>query len=259
MIHLCLHPEAAVLTEAGYRPIRSLKVGDRVYAADGRFHAVTDVTSHRYGSPELIRILAKGGNLPTLASDNHPFLIWRPARRGKSVVGGHVAWIRADEIRVGDYTMTPLGHYFYARDPNPLRRKTAYVEHEGREYSLRYVKSVERVPYAGEVWNLSVEGCHTFQTAVGMSHNTEKPVELAVRAMTYSSRPGENVLDLFGGSGSTLIAAEKTGRRAYLMELDALYCDVIVDRFQRFTGKAGVLERTGESPLPMKPAEENMR
>jgi DNA modification methylase len=66
---------------------------------------------------------------------------------------------------------------------------------------------------------------------------TEKPVELAVRAMTYSSRPGENVLDLFGGSGSTLIAAEKTGRRAYLMELDPLYVDVIVRRWEEFTGK----------------------
>ncbi|HEY7307850.1 MAG TPA: DNA modification methylase [Gemmataceae bacterium] len=68
-----------------------------------------------------------------------------------------------------------------------------------------------------------------------MIHLTEKPVELAARAMEYSSKPGENVLDLFGGSGSTLIAAEQTGRRAYLMELDPLYCDVIVQRFEQFT------------------------
>ena len=70
-----------------------------------------------------------------------------------------------------------------------------------------------------------------------MRHITEKPVELAMRAMEYSSRPGENVLDLFGGSGSTLIAAEQLGRRAYLMELDALYCDVIIQRWCEFTGK----------------------
>jgi DNA modification methylase len=70
-----------------------------------------------------------------------------------------------------------------------------------------------------------------------MLHLTQKPTELAARAMEYSSRPGENVLDLFGGSGSTLIAAEQTGRKAYLMELDALYCDVIVARWERFTGK----------------------
>lgn len=70
-----------------------------------------------------------------------------------------------------------------------------------------------------------------------MVHLTEKPVELAVRAMQYSSRAGENVLDLFGGSGSTLIAAEQTGRHAYLMELDELYCDVIVQRWEKFTGR----------------------
>lgn len=70
-----------------------------------------------------------------------------------------------------------------------------------------------------------------------MVHLTEKPVELAVRAIQYSSLAGENVLDLFGGSGSTLIAAEQTGRNAYLMELDPLYCDVIVQRWEKFTGK----------------------
>jgi DNA modification methylase len=70
-----------------------------------------------------------------------------------------------------------------------------------------------------------------------MSHLTEKPVELAARAMEYSSKRGENVLDLFGGSGSTLIAAQQTGRRAFLMELDQLYSDVIVQRWENFTGK----------------------
>jgi DNA modification methylase len=74
-----------------------------------------------------------------------------------------------------------------------------------------------------------------------MIHLTEKPVELASRAIEYSSKPGENVLDLFGGSGSTLIAAEQTGRRAYLMELDPLYCDVIVTRYEQFTGKKAEL------------------
>jgi DNA modification methylase len=72
-----------------------------------------------------------------------------------------------------------------------------------------------------------------------MIHLTEKPVELAARAIQYSSRPGENVLDLFGGSGSTLIGCEQTGRKAFLMELDSLYCDVIVQRWEGFTGQKG--------------------
>jgi DNA modification methylase len=78
-----------------------------------------------------------------------------------------------------------------------------------------------------------------------MVHLTEKPVELAARAMRYSSRQGENVLDLFGGSGSTLMAAEQTSRHAYLMELDPLYCDVIVHRWEKFTGQTA--ERVQEA------------
>jgi DNA modification methylase len=78
-----------------------------------------------------------------------------------------------------------------------------------------------------------------------MIHLTEKPVELAARAMEYSSRPGENVLDLFGGSGSTLIAAEQTGRHAVLMELDPLYCDVIVRRWEQFTAQTAERQPSG--------------
>ncbi len=80
-----------------------------------------------------------------------------------------------------------------------------------------------------------------------MIHLTEKPVELARRAIEYSSRRGEHVLDLFGGSGSTLIGAHQTGRRAFLMELDPLYADVIVKRWQDFTGEQAVLEATGQT------------
>jgi len=74
-----------------------------------------------------------------------------------------------------------------------------------------------------------------------MVHLTEKPVELARRAIEFSSRHGENVLDLFGGSGSTLMGAEQTGRHAFLMELDPLYCDVIVKRWEDYTGQKAEL------------------
>ena len=82
-----------------------------------------------------------------------------------------------------------------------------------------------------------------------MIHLTEKPVELAVRAMQYSSHAGENVLDLFGGSGSTLIGAEQSGRRAFLMELDALYCDIIVARFEKFTGRKAERRESNSTAL----------
>jgi len=118
-----------------------------------------------------------------------------------------------------------------------LTRKDYMGDHEWCFYGWR-----EGAPHqyfgptnATDVWSVKKVNPQS------MIHLTEKPVELATRAMEYSSRPGENVLDLFGGSGSSLIAAEMTGRRCYVMEIDALYCDVIVSRWEQFTGKQAVL------------------
>jgi DNA modification methylase len=84
------------------------------------------------------------------------------------------------------------------------------------------------------VWELKKESKNDY-------HPTQKPVELPERAMLNSSKSGDHILDLFGGSGSTLIACEKTNRHARLMELDPKYCDVIVKRWEDFTGKKAVL------------------
>jgi DNA modification methylase len=72
-----------------------------------------------------------------------------------------------------------------------------------------------------------------------------KPVALIADAIRDCSRRGEIVLDGFGGSGSTLIAAEKTGRSARLIEYDPGYCDTIIRRWQKFTGKRASLEQSG--------------
>ena len=78
-------------------------------------------------------------------------------------------------------------------------------------------------------------------------HPTMKPVALVERAIRNSSKTRDIVLDPFGGSGSTLIACEKTGRQARLMELDPKYCDVILQRWQDWTGAMAVLEEDGRS------------
>jgi hypothetical protein len=78
-------------------------------------------------------------------------------------------------------------------------------------------------------------------------HPTMKPVSLLQRALENSSKAGDEILDVFGGSGSTLIACEKTNRVARLMELDPKYVDVIVKRWQDFTGKQAVNEATGKT------------
>ena len=78
-------------------------------------------------------------------------------------------------------------------------------------------------------------------------HPTQKPVELIERAINNSSKSGDSVIDSFGGSGSTLIACEKLYRHARLMELDPKYCDVIIKRWQDFTGQEAVNEETGKT------------
>ena len=90
----------------------------------------------------------------------------------------------------------------------------------------------------GDVW-------HFNKPRVNDLHPTMKPVELVERAIRNSSRPSDVVLDPFGGSGTTLIAAEKSGRQARLIELDPKYVDVIVHRWQEYAGAQAVRESDG--------------
>ncbi len=90
----------------------------------------------------------------------------------------------------------------------------------------------------GDVWNIKKPQKNDL-------HPTMKPVELVERAIRNSSRPGDIVLDPFGGSGTTLIAAQKSGRIGWLIELDPKYVDVIVRRWQDWTGQRTVRESDG--------------
>lgn len=92
-----------------------------------------------------------------------------------------------------------------------------------------------------DVWQFSRESGNNYV------HPTQKPVRLVERAILNSSRKGDVVLDPFGGSGTTLIACEKRGRAARLMELDPKYCDTIVRRWQAYTGLQAVHAETGDS------------
>jgi DNA modification methylase len=78
-------------------------------------------------------------------------------------------------------------------------------------------------------------------------HPTMKPVELVERALVNSSKTGDLVLDLFGGSGSTLIGCEPRGRKARLLEIDPKYADVIVRRYQAYSGERAVLDGDGRT------------
>ena len=81
----------------------------------------------------------------------------------------------------------------------------------------------------------------------GSVHPTQKPVDIILHSLEYIKMPELSIcLDLFGGSGSTLIACQKTNRYCYMMELDPKYCDVIIKRWQDFTGQEAIIESTGD-------------
>jgi DNA modification methylase len=156
------------------------------------------------------------------------------------LLSGRAFWLWGGFSNCGSFPPVLKAHGLYfsqaviwVKEHPVLTRKDMMGNHEWCFYGWREGAAHEwfgptNVP---DVWSVKKVSPQS------MIHLTEKPVELAVRAIQYSSRPGENVLDLFGGSGSTLIAAEQTGRRAFLMEIDPLYCDVIVCRWEQFTGK----------------------
>jgi DNA modification methylase len=109
--------------------------------------------------------------------------------------------------------------------------ETALVWHRGAELTGKRI---------GSVWKVDKDAASSYV------HPTQKPVALPEEAIDKTTRSKDIVLDLFGGSGSTLIACEKTSRYARLMELDEKYCDVIITRWQDFTGKVAVHAETGE-------------
>lgn len=118
-------------------------------------------------------------------------------------------------------------------------------EYEGKAFKMPYDDLMKRMPNRSyfdnthdnmnNVWHFERAGQKERELTGG--HATPKPLALCARAIKSSSRPGETVLDLFGGSGSTLIACEQLGRKCLIMELEPKFCDVIIKRWETITGK----------------------
>lgn len=136
----------------------------------------------------------------------------------------------------------PVRHeLIWVKNNHVLGRADYHYKHEPVLYGW---KDGAGHPWYGErnkfsIWNVD-------KPMQSKLHPTMKPVELVDIPIQNSSKGHDVVLDLFGGSGTTLIAAEKNGRTAFLMELDPRYCDVIVKRWQDFTGKIAIHAETGE-------------
>jgi DNA modification methylase len=207
------HPEKASPTH------RRLRAKDRPLAND----FVTEAEFDR-----LLR--AWFGNLARVLLPGRAFYIWG----GYSNAGNYPPVLKACELYFSQAIIWDKGWPV-------LTRKDFMGAHEWCFYGWKEGAAHQFFGPANvtDLWSIKKVNPQS------MVHLTEKPVELAARAMQFSSRPGENVLDLFGGSGSTLMAAEQTGRRAYVMEIDPPYVDVIVQRWEAFTGRTATREPAG--------------
>jgi DNA modification methylase len=157
----------------------------------------------------------KAGQTAAFYGDRTNQTVWRASLAKKD--GTEMALANGMAISDGH------GNKIYVSAKPPGTRKTRFARLREGEHVL-----LSQGGKGGDAWEVSREA--------GIEHPTQKPVGLAATAIENSSEPGGSVLDLFGGSGTTLIAAEQAGRTAYLMELDPKYVDVAVRRFSRVAG-----------------------
>ena len=206
-----------------------------------------------------------GGHKVDMLFTDPPYNVAFNGRSGKHDV------IKNDNLSDGDFstfiddviqtikTIDPPIYYiwcnwnFYGILQNQLEYKTCVVwaknvfglgngyRHQ-HEFCLFNGKIDGHIKNESDLWSIKKDSKYM--------HPTQKPVELSVRAFSNHIKQ-KNVLDLFGGSGSTLIGAEQTGRNAFVMELDPKYCDVIIKRWQEFTGKQAINEGTGKPYIEM--------
>jgi len=99
------------------------------------------------------------------------------------------------------------------------------------------IQIIENLKKESTVWEMQKDSVRTYM------HPTQKPVDLAARAIVNNTRPGQGVIDYFGGSGSTMIACEKLQRKCFMAELDPKYADVIIKRWENWTGQEAQVEK----------------
>ena len=141
--------------------------------------------------------------------------------------------------------------HFHLMQEEDYKKLQNYARENGIDAFKREYEDIKREYYASRayfdnthdnmnnVWHFNRTSTKEREFTGG--HATPKPLALCSRAIKSSSRENESVLDVFGGSGSTLIACEQIGRRCYMMELDPKYIDVIIARWEQFTGEKAVL------------------
>ena len=164
---------------------------------------------------------------------------WR--HMGELLAAGETAFTELKNLVVWNKTNGGMGAFYRSKHELVFVFKRGTAEHTN-SFGLGQTGR-----YRTNVWDYAgISSIGVGRADELAMHPTVKPVAMIADAIRDCSKRGETVLDAFGGSGSTLIAAEKTGRSARLIEYDPLYCDTIVRRWETYTGKRATLSVTGE-------------
>jgi DNA modification methylase len=181
------------------------------------------------------------GNLSRVMRDGaiaYVCMDWR--HMGELLAAGEQAFTELKNLVVWNKTNGGMGAFYRSKHELIFVFKQGTAEHTN-SFGLG-----DTGRYRTNVWDYAgISSIGAGRSEELAMHPTVKPVALVADAIRDCSRRGETVLDGFGGSGSTLIAAEKTGRAARLIEYDPIYCDTIIRRWERYTGKRAVLASTG--------------
>ena len=191
--------------------------------------------------------LKPGGVFYIFHSDTHGFEFRKAVKATKDMdLRQNLVWVKNSFV---------LGHADYQWKHEPClygwkdgahyftddRKNTTVIEDGVPNFSK--MKKAEMQELLEQIYSdkVSTTILNEKKPTVNDLHPTMKPVKLIARLVRNSSKPGWNVLDTFGGSGSTLMACEQTNRRCYMCELDPHYCDVIIERWESFTGQKAEL------------------
>lgn len=165
---------------------------------------------------------------------------WR--HMGELLAAGKAAFTELKNLVVWNKTNGGMGAFYRSKHELIFVFKNGTAEHTN-SFGLG-----ETGRYRTNVWDYAgISSLSATRASEIAMHPTVKPVAMIADAIRDCSRRGEIVLDAFGGSGSTLIAAEKTGRCARLIEYDPLYCDTIVRRWEQLAGKRATLAPTTQA------------
>jgi DNA modification methylase len=168
------------------------------------------------------------------------FMDWRGA--GALIAAGRSAFTEQKQLCVWNKRSGGMGTFYRSK------MELVFVYKVGTAPHTNTFGLGDTGRYRTNVWDYAGINSMSATRAEELAlHPTVKPVALIADALLDCTRRGEIVLDPFGGSGSTLIAAEKSGRVARLIEYDEIYCDTIIRRYEKYTGKVAVLSGTQET------------